>query len=169
MMKRLVVVMIVLMSVVSAFAEMKLAFVNSEKIMAEYTEAGKVRDELTKWNKEKEGEAIKMEQEIKQLEDELKNMSVMISEDKKKEKMAYGQQKMQEYYAFKEKTWGQQGEFYREQNKLMQPVITKVQAAITTVSEADGYDFVFDATTGTLVHAKLEYDISDKVIIELNK
>ena len=168
-MKKLVVVMIVLMSVVSAFAEMKLAFVNSEKIMMEYSEAGKVRDELTKWNKEKEAEAIKMEQEIKKLEEELKNMSVMISDEKKKEKMAFGQQKMQEYYGFKEKIWGQQGEFYKEQNKAMKPIIEKVQKAITTVSEKEGYDFVFDATTGTLVHAKLKYDISDKVIIELNK
>ena len=148
--------------------DMKLAYINSEKIVAEYVEAKKAKDELAKWNKVKEAEAMKMEQAIKKLEDEVKNMSVMISEEKKKEKMMEGQKQVQAYYQFKESIWGQTGEFYRENQKIMQPILVKINEAIKRISETEGYDFVFDANTGALLFSKPEYDITDLVIKDLN-
>ena len=167
-MKRLITFFILIISIV-AFAEMKFAYINSDKVLAEYSEAKKAKEELAKWNKDQEGKAIQMEQGIKKLEEEFKNMSVMISEEKKNEKMQEGQKKLMEYQQFKEQVWGQTGEFYKKNQTLMQPIIDKINEVIKSVSEKGKYDYVFDANTGTLLFAKPEYEITDEVLKVLNK
>ena len=150
-------------------ADMKLAYINTEKLMSDNPEAVKAKTELTKWNKIKEGEALKMQKEVEKLEEEMKNMSMLISEEKKKEKLAEGQKKYQEFLMFKEKTWGQNGDYYAENKKLMEPIIKKINDTIKMVSERDGYDFVLDANTGSLLFAKPSYDITEKIQKELAK
>ncbi|PID26577.1 MAG: hypothetical protein CR982_09490 [Candidatus Cloacimonadota bacterium] len=153
----------------SLFGELKLGYINADKIMTEYSEAKKAQEDLRKWNMEKEKEAMKLQEEIKKLEEELKNMSMMLSDDKKREKMENGQKKLIEYQQFKESIWGAQGEFYKQSELLNKPVLDKINLAIKKVSEDNGYDFVFDATNGSLVYSKSDYDITDKVLLELNK
>ena len=167
-MKRLITFFILIISIV-AFAEMKFAYINSDKVLAEYSEAKKAKEELAKWNKDQEDKAIQMEQGIKKLEEEFKNMSVMISEEKKNEKMQEGQKQLMEYQQFKEQVWGQTGEFYKKNQTLMQPIIDKINEVIKDVSEKGKYDYVFDANTGTLLFAKPEYEITDEILKILNK
>ncbi len=167
-MKKMLSVAILSLTVVM-FAQMKLGYINSDKVLADYNEAKKAKEELSKWNKEMESKAVKMESEIKALEDEIKNMSVMVSEEKRNEKMSAGQKKLQEYYQYKDKVWGQNGDFYKKNSELMQPVLDKINAVIKQVSEKEKFDYVFDANTGTLLFAKPEYEITDIVLKELNK
>lgn len=167
-MKKTTMLLIMLVSFVLS-AQMKFAYINSDKVLAEYNEAKKAKEQLSKWNKEMENKAMVMEKEIQSLEDEIKNMSLMVSEEKRNEKMTQGQQKLQEYYQFKEVTWGQTGEFYKKNSELMQPVIDKINDVIKEISQKEKYDFVFDANTGTLLFAKPEYEITDLIIKELNK
>jgi len=167
-MKKLITIFILIIAIVS-FAGMKFAYINSDKVLAEYSEAKKAKADLAEWNKGQEAKAAKMEQGIKKLEDEYKNMSVMISEEKKNEKMQEGQKKLMEYQQFKEQVWGQTGEFYKKNQALMQPIIDKINEVIKTVSEKGKYDYVFDANTGTLLYAKPEYEITDEILKILNK
>jgi len=168
MMKKLLTIAI-LTATVMMFAEMKFGYINSDKVLADFNDAKKAKEELAKWNKEMEAKAVTMESEIKALEDEIKNMSVMVSEEKRNEKMAEGQKKLQDYYQYKDKVWGQNGDFYKKNAELMQPVLDKINAVIKQVSEEKKYDYVFDANTGTLLFAKPEYEITDLVLKELNK
>lgn len=167
-MKRVITFFILIISI-AAFAEMKFAYINSDQVLAEYSKAKAAKEELAKWNQDQEQKAIAMETEIKKLEDEFKNMSVMVSEEKKAEKMQEGQQKLMEYQQFKEQIWGQTGEFYKKNQTLMQPIIDNINEVIKKVSEKEKYDFVFDANTGTLLFAKPEYEITDLILKELNK
>ncbi|MDA3838866.1 MAG: OmpH family outer membrane protein [Candidatus Delongbacteria bacterium] len=167
-MKKLLTLFILMISIV-AFAEMKFAYINSDKVLAEYSEAKKAKEELAKWNKDQEGKAMQMEQSIKKLEEEFKNMSVMISEEKKNEKMQDGQKQLMDLQQFKEQIWGQTGEFYKKNETLMQPIIDKINEVIKDVSEKGKYDYVFDANTGTLLFAKPEYEITDEILKVLNK
>lgn len=167
-MKRFAVVTM-LIAAMALSAQMKLGYINSDKVLAEYNEAKKAKELLATWNKDMEKKAADMEKEIKQLEDDIKNMSVMVSEEKRNEKMAEGQKKLQDYYQYKEKVWGQQGDFYKKNSELMQPIIDKINEVIKQVSEKEKFDFVFDANTGTLLFAKPEYEITDRILKELNK
>jgi len=141
--------------------------INTEKLMSDNPNAVKAKADLIKWNKLKEAEAAKMENEIKKLEDDLKNLSMLMSEEKKKDKLAEGQKKMQDYYRFKEKVWGQGGEYYKENQKLMEPIIKNINETIKLISEKNGYDYVFDYSEGTLLFSDQLNDISDKILYEL--
>ncbi|MBN1971869.1 MAG: OmpH family outer membrane protein [Candidatus Delongbacteria bacterium] len=167
-MKKVVALLITLMAF-SVFGELKFGYINAERIMTEYSESKKATEELQKLSKDRENEAMKMEAELKKLDEELKNMSMMLSEDKKREKMEEGKKKLVEYQAFKERVWGSEGELARKNIELTNPLLKKINDAIKVVSEKEGMDYVFDATNGTLVYSKPDYDLTDKILMELNK
>ncbi len=162
-------VMAVMFVSLALSAQVKFGYVNSDRVLAEYKEAISAKEELSKWNRDMETKAVTMENEIKALEEEIKNMSLMVSEERRNERIAHGQRKLQEYYEFREKVWGQGGDFHRKNAELMQPVIDKINDVIKKVSEREKFDIVFDANTGTLLYSKPEYEITDLVLRELNK
>jgi len=151
------------------FAEMKLAVISSERVMYETPAAVKARDEIAKWNKLKEADAIKMQNEVERMAKEIENLSVLIAPEKKKEKEVEAQKKYNELLAFKDRIWGQNGEAYKEQKKLLEPIMKKINDTIKIVSERDGYDFVFDGSNGMVIFAKPTYDITEKILKELTK
>lgn len=53
--------------------------------------------------------------------------------------------------------------------ELTRPIIDKINKLIAKIGEEEGYDFIFDASSGALVHALPKYDITDRIIEELNK
>ena len=48
-------------------------------------------------------------------------------------------------------------------------MLDKINAAIEKVSQAESFDFVFDAVNANIVYAQPEYDLTDKVLDELKK
>ena len=58
--------------------------------------------------------------------------------------------KIQKYSADK---WGQNGEFFKEQEKLMQPVFDKINVAIKAIGEEEGFDYIFDTVNANIVYA----------------
>ncbi len=51
--------------------------------------------------------------------------------------------------------------------ELIQPILERVQQAIDDVAAEQGYQYVFDQSTGVLLYAKEEDDITDKVKAKL--
>lgn len=61
------------------------------------------------------------------------------------------------------------GEFYRKNQEIFKPVIEKINLVIQKIGRVEEYDYLFDATSGVLVHALPKYDITDQVLEELNR
>jgi Skp family chaperone for outer membrane proteins len=70
---------------------------------------------------------------------------------------------------FRRETWGEGGRLYARNLELSRPVLDKINAAIQKVSQDDGYDFVFDASSANIVYTLPQYDITDRIIDELKK
>ncbi len=51
---------------------------------------------------------------------------------------------------------------------LIAPILEQVQKAIDAVAEEKGYQYIFDTSTGVLLYAKPEDDITDAVKAKLN-
>ncbi|NIT55300.1 MAG: OmpH family outer membrane protein, partial [Aliifodinibius sp.] len=49
------------------------------------------------------------------------------------------------------------------------PLYDKIDSVIKQISEEEDYDMVFDVVQGVILYAKPEYDITDRVLDELNK
>ena len=147
----------------------KFAFVHSQKILSEYQEYQDVQKKLNDIRNAYDSEYQLMVKDYQDLYSEIESQSLLLSEEKKQEKMKQLQQKQMEIEKFKYEKLGPEGELYQKSVEFSKPILDKINALISKIGEEEGYDFVFDAGTGALVYALPKYDITDRVLEELNK
>ena len=149
--------------------ELKIGYIDSERILAEFPESQEAQSKLAEENREWETQAGSMDQQIEDLSNQLEQQKLLLSEEKRAEK----EQELQALYIkaqqFKQEIWGQDGKLYQRNLELTRPVVEKINAVISKIGDEENYDFIFDATQGNIVHAKAEYDITDRVLELLQK
>ena len=148
----------------------KLAYINSQKIIATYKEAQDAQERLNKISAGWEEEAKLMQKQFQDLGEQLESQSLLLSDERKAEK----QQELQTLYMkiqqYQSEKWGQSGELYKKQEELMQPIFDKINAAIKKISEEQSFDFVFDSINGNIVYASpKQIDLTDEVLAELER
>ncbi len=169
-MKRALIACMVLIAASAVSAkDFKVGYINSQRILEEFQESQEAQRTLDEEQNQWLAEAKKMEDEIKAMEDELESQSLLISEEKKAEKLQEIQKKYMEYQQFQQEIWGENGKLYQRNKELTQPIIDKVNAVIRKIGEEGDYDIIFDATMGNIVYAKDEYDLTEIVLDDLNK
>jgi len=147
----------------------KLAYVQSQRILAEYQEYVDVQNKLNEIRNGYDQEYQKMVKEYNDMIEEIDSQSLLLSPEKKQEKMKQAQEKALAIERYKyEKLWPE-GELYKKSMEFTTPIIEKINKLIADIGEQEGYDFIFDASSGALVHALPKYDITDLIIEKLNK
>ena len=164
------VIFVVLTVASAAFAkELKIGYIHSQRILSEFQESAEAQrtldDEQREWLKQ----AKQMEDEISAMEKELENQSLLLSEEKKAERLQEIQKKYLDYQQFQQEIWGEQGKLYQRNKELTQPIIDKVNQVIQKIGEDLDYDIIFDAAVGNIVYAKDDYDLTDMVLEDLNE
>jgi outer membrane protein len=149
--------------------ELRIGYIDSERILSEFEESKEAQKKLAEENKEWETQAGSMKQQIADMEDDLNKQSLLLSDEKKTEKKQELQGLYLKFQQFQQEIWGQEGKLYQRNLELTRPVVEKVNTAITKVGDEDGYDFIFDASQGNVVHAKAEFDLTDRVLELLKK
>ena len=148
---------------------MKIGYINSEQIFTEY-EGTKAAQE--KFNKEVavwEQDASKRQKDIKDLKDQLDKQSLLLSNERKKELEDSLNQKMVSYQKFLQDKFGQKGEALVKNEELTKPILDKINKIIEKIAKDENYDYIFDARAGGLVFSKDAYNLSDRVLVLLNK
>ncbi|MBN2423576.1 MAG: OmpH family outer membrane protein [Calditrichaceae bacterium] len=159
---------IVFLFSIPLFAQ-KFAFVQSQRILAEYQEFVDVQNKINEIKNSYEAEYQKMVEEYNKMLDEIDSQSLLLSPEKKQEKLNEAQQKAVAIEQFKYQKLGPEGELYKKNLEFSQPIIKKINDLIAKIGEEEGYDFIFDASSGALVHALPKYDLTEKIIESLNK
>jgi outer membrane protein len=157
---------------VAAFAqtaEIKIGYIDSQRIFAEYRETQEAEQVYKKEVDQWKAEAAAMEQEIARLQEELRAQSLMLSEEKKREKQLELDRKLEEYQRFVSDTFGDDGVAARRNRELTQPIVDKINQILEQLSETEGYSLVFDIANANIVYAKKDFDLTDRVLEELNK
>ena len=167
----LIVTLLVLVSSVSlVFGQLEIGYVDSQKIMAQFQEAKDAQQKLDQIRGEYQAEYENKVREYQALAQEIDSQSLLLSEEKKKEKLRLLQDKATEIDQYKfEKLNPEGGEFYRKNQEIFKPVIEKINLVIQKIGRVEEYDYIFDATSGVLVHALPKYDLTDQVLEELNR
>ena len=76
----------------------------------------------------------------------------------------------QELEGYQNKYFGPEGEFYKMQNELLEPIMQEINKAIQNVAIKEGFDYVLDVTTQQgVVYALDSYNITEQVMTELSK
>ncbi len=156
-------------TVTTSWAEMKVGFVNSEKIFTQFegTKAAqeKFNKEVAKW----EQEASKRLKEINELKTQLEKQSLLLSADRKKELEDSLRGKIMQHEKFVQEKFGQKGEALVKNEELTKPIIEKINKIIEKIAKDEQYDFILDTRAGGIVFAKDAYDLTDKVLKQLEK
>ena len=150
-------------------AQSKIGYINSQKILATYPAAvdaqKKLEAESNKWGQELQ----KMEADFQSKKEELEQQSLLLSEEKKRERALALENLATEAQKFQNDKWGEQGEFFRRREELLKPVIDQINEVINQIGDEENYDFIFDSLEGNLLFAKDKYDLTDQVLEELEK
>jgi outer membrane protein len=153
----------------SLMAQSKIGYIDSEKILSTFPPAmdaqKKLEDENVKWGQEMQ----RMNDELRGLQEQLDQQSLLLSDAKKREMTDEMQAQVRRIQQFQDQKWGQQGEYFRRQQELLNPVYEQINAAIHKIGKEEGYDFIFDSVQGNLLFAQEKYDLTDKVLEELEK
>ncbi|GAB4337373.1 MAG: OmpH family outer membrane protein [Calditrichia bacterium] len=163
------VVALVLSASTNTYAQSKIRYINSQRILAEYPEAQQVQKQLDEIRAGYEKEYQQMLTDYENLIKEIENQSLLLSPEKKAEKEKQAQELGLKIEKYRMDKLGPQGEFYRENMRLTQPLYDKIDQVIQKIGDEEGYDFILDVVQGVVLYAKPEYDITDRILEELNK
>ena len=152
-----------------ANAQVKIGYVNSDRILAEFEEAKEAQSKL-------DVEARKLEKQYNDMLVKLDSLSkayelqkLVMSEARRKDKeMEIGQlqRSIQEFQVTK---MGPDGEIYKKQAELVGPVLEKIKQVIQKVGADSKYDYIFDTVAGNILYAEPAHDLTDKVLYELKR
>ncbi len=147
-------------------ASVKIGYVDSEVILAQFPEAIKAKSDLegmvSKWKKDLDS----MKTEIQKIsEDYQKQAKTMKPEDVQKAEAKYTE-KVQKAQQYQDQRFNQpNGEYFVRQEQFMKPVKEKIFKAIDEVSKEENMQFVFDkAGEVVLLKADPQFDITYKVL-----
>jgi outer membrane protein len=150
-------------------ADMKIGYIDSQRILATFPPAVDAQKELeaesAKWGQELQ----KMNEEFRTLQEQLDQQSLLLSEEKKRERAQELQNLALKIQQYQNEKWGEQGEFFKRREELLTPVFDQINEAIKKVGYDDDYDFIFDVVSGNILHAKEKYDLTDRILDELEK
>lgn len=165
-MKRFVVCLILATALtVSADAQSKIGYINSESVMQTLPEAIDAQKTLDGLVAQWEAELQKMQTDWKKKYDEYDKKKLVLTDvaraDQEKELRALDQS-IQDY---RNKKFGQNGELFQKQNEIMKPIQNKIFQVLEDIANEDNYDYIFDKSGQVLlVYANEKNDLTAKVI-----
>lgn len=165
-MKRFVVCLILATALtVSADAQSKIGYINSESVMQTLPEAIDAQKTLDGLVAQWEAELQKMQTDWKKKYDEYDKKKLVLTDvaraDQEKELRALDQS-IQDY---RNKKFGQNGELFQKQNEIMKPIQNKIFQVLEDIAKEDNYDYIFDKSGQVLlVYANEKNDLTAKVI-----
>ncbi|MCK4307847.1 OmpH family outer membrane protein, partial [candidate division WOR-3 bacterium] len=143
--------------------------IDSNRILEEYRGKNelkqKLEKELAKWQEEAIAKKQKIESSIKEFD----SQSLMLSEDARLRKRQDIEQLKIKYEEFIQRIWGQEGLAKQKNVELMKPFIDKVNLILQEIGEKGEYLIIFDVASTGVVYTQEGLDITEKVILELNK
>ena len=155
----------------SALAQLKIGYIDSEVLKERLPEILDVQRTLEQLQQEYSREIMDRETKLKKIEDDFQRQELLMSEARKAEMRAEFEAKVQQLQQFTQEKFGPEGELMRKNIELSEPIFKKINDAIQSMAEEEGYDFIFDAAAPSsgLVFAKEEYDLTESLLELMEK
>jgi len=155
--------------VAASHAELKIGYIDSEEIFAQYEGTKVAQEKLSKEVAKIEQDVSRRQKEITELKDQLEKQSLILTDERKKELEDSLKAKMIAYQEFINEKFGQRGEVQQKNVEMTKPIVEKIQKILDKIAAEENYDFIFDARAGGVVSAKPAYNLNKRVLELLNK
>ena len=161
-------VTLLLWCAVSAFAQQKIAFVDSERIYENYPEFSTAQQSLDRISQRWESTLTERQEELDEMFRDYQARELLYTSDSRQEKQNEIIEAEEELERLRVQFFGPEGQLFQQQKQLLRPIQEKVLIAIEEVAEAEGYDYVFDRDGDFLfLYTNKNHDITDIVLEEL--
>jgi len=157
----------VLVIVGSLSAQIKIGYVDSQRILNEFDEAREAQAKLDMEAKKLQDEYQRLLAKLDSLNKEYERQRLIMSETRRKEKEEEIMELQRQIQDFQVNKLGPNGEIYQKQAELVGPVLEKIKKVIQKIEE--NYDYIFDTVAGNILYADPAHDLTDKVLYELKR
>ncbi len=170
-MKRLTVLSTVILMVLAIplLGQVKIAYIDSDRIRAEYDEFAEAQAEFDKMVREWETEAESLKSELMSLQEEYENQALLLSDEKRQELEMRIQDKRMEYEDFLARIFSENGLAQKKNAELTKPLLEKINNELYELAEDEHLDVILDIAGGGVAYARPELEITDQLIERLNK
>ncbi|MBI4726010.1 OmpH family outer membrane protein [candidate division TA06 bacterium] len=153
----------------TAVLAQKTGYVDSKKIFESYKGAGDIKLQVNRalevWNKEIELKRA----EIDSLEKDLEAQNLVISSERRKHKQEEIKAKKKEAENLIHQVYDPLGKLDAKNKELSKPMAEKIGAIIKKVAMDNNLLLVLDSSSGMVVYADKDLDLTDQVLEELAK
>jgi len=155
----------ILLFPVLIFSQQKIGYVVTENIMKELTEAVDAQKQLDNIASQWQEQLKKMQDDSKKKFEEYDQRKLFLSDRRRDEMEKELQDLDSKIIEFRTQKFGNKGELFTKQNDLMKPIQEKILKAIKSVADTDGYEYIFDKSSSTLLlYSNEKNDVTQKVI-----
>ena len=149
-------------------AEIKMGYIDSQKILEQYKPYQDALKEYSRYEEELSREINKQQNDLVKMQENYERQALLLSDKRKQEEQQAILKKRQGLERFvQETTDPSRGKLAQKQASLSEPIYRRINEIIKKVAENDGYDFVLN--TASLAFAKEDYDLTEKVLEELQR
>lgn len=145
----------------TAFAEVKLGYVDMQKAIQNTKAGQKAKKDLeSEFEKRKKSLQTK-ENDLKKKSEELEKQAMVLSDEVRGKKQREFQQAMMEFQQLVQKN---QQEIQQQERKLTEPIVKKLQDVINDIAKKDNYSVILEKRENGVLFSKSELDITDQVV-----
>jgi outer membrane protein len=152
-----------------AWADIKMGFIDSDRIFAEYSKTREAQDSFNREVSELSKTAREKKNEIDVLQKKLDQQGPMLSDAKREEQNIELQRKIGEYESFVQTNWGPGGRITKLNEEYLKPIVDRVHAIVADIGTQEGYSLILDAADGNVVFGDKTLDLTDRVLTALKE
>ncbi len=146
----------------------KIGFIDSQAILDQLPEAKDAKRRLEVLTIEWQTEIKKKRDALDKMVREFQAKEVLYTDEIKQQKRKDMMDMDKAIFDYQNQKFGVEGEYFRKQNELMRPIQDKLYSAMKAVAVDEGYDYVFDRASDTLLlYANESHNLTQKVLDRL--
>jgi len=150
---------------VSAADDLKVGYVDYQRVLLEVDDGRAAKQRLQKWLEARQKEIDAEQESLRKEKETLEKQASAMSEEVKIQKATDLQKKIFELAQKWEKSRAEAAE---KERKEMEPIIGRIDTVIGSIAERNGMSFIFEKRDSGLVFAQTQYDLTNEVIRSYN-
>ena len=148
--------------------DQKIGYYESDFVLSKIPEYPGIEQRLKILSDGWKSEIQELRIEIENLEEDYAAKEILYTEEIEKEKIQEINTKKRQLDNYTAQKFGPNGEYFQRQKELLEPIQRQVFAAVRTVAQRNGFDFVFDRSGDIyMVYARGEWNLNEQVLLEL--
>lgn len=148
-MKKIVLTISVIFTLIVAANAQKYAFVDSEYIMENIPAFTAAQEQLNQLSSQYQKELELMHAEVEQMYSDFQAESVLLSEDMKRKREDVIISKEKDYKQLQRKYFGPSGDLFKKRQSLVKPIQDDIFSAVQEIANDGSYAVIFDKAGGT--------------------